>query len=116
MIATGCNLYKWAMTDSNHRPPRCRRDDMQFEVVNSSEVTTPVSDVCPRVCPSDAENANVGPLDSHQDSEREATAGNQSDGLATLAATIASLSAEDRETLSGMLAVPVQNQDTGTDG
>ena len=84
---------EWAMTGSNRRLPRCKREGDETEPVESQQVAENGSPVCTRVCTSDGENAHEDPA-----------GGDQGDLLNRLAAALRGLSPEDRARLAAMLA------------
>jgi hypothetical protein len=75
-------------------------------------LTATPSAACTAACTSEAENANAGTLETHQDGKGEGAGGSPSDPLAALAAAIAGLSPGNRERLAGMLLEvdPVSNR------
>jgi hypothetical protein len=106
--------------ESNPQPPDRQSNRDELQNMDSQDVTPTPSAVCTRVCTSEAENANAGPLHAGQGDEGEgidqgwaargsSAAGaltDQADPLAKLAAALLALTSADRERLAAMLAGP----------
>ena len=95
---------KWAMTDSNRRLPRCKREGTPSEDATPQALTATPSAAWTAAWTSKPENANAVAPDAHQGNEGEGTdQGLAVDHLESLAAALLTLSPGDRERLAAML-------------